>query len=104
MSTPIPYAIAKGIDWHAGAGRGIASGKVIGRNADCIIVPVKDMAGKLTAVQCINADAVSLVFHHYKGNACAFAACGKSSMDRLTDAIAAAFKPDTIVVLEDADD
>jgi hypothetical protein len=133
-----PYAIAKGIDWHAGAGRGIASGKVVGQNADCIIVPVKDMTGKLTAVQCINAegkkqtfgklsgngfvvgntldrsirwfvcegwaDAVSLVFHHYSGNACAFAACGKSSMDTLTDAIVKAYAPDTLIVLEDADD
>ena len=27
-----PYAISKGIDWAAGAARGIASGRVIGRN------------------------------------------------------------------------
>lgn len=133
-----PYAIAKGIDWHAGAGRGMASGKVIGKDADCIIVPVKDMSGELTAVQCINADgakqtfgtlsgsgfvtgntlgktirwfvvegwadAVSLVFHHYKGNACAFAACGKSSMDGLAEVIAEAYAPDRIIILEDADD
>lgn len=131
-----PYAIAKGIDWPAGAGRGIASGSVIGKSADSIIVPVKDMTGKLTAVQCINADgdkqtfgslsgsgfvignvldksirwfvcegwadACSLVFHHYHGNACAFAACGKSSMDTLAQAVAEAYQPDTIIVLEDA--
>lgn len=132
-----PYALAKGIDWHAGAARGMASGKVIGKDSDCIIVPVKDMSGNLTAVQCINvdgakqtfgklsghgfvagntldksirwficegwADAVSLVFHHYSGNACAFAACGKSSMDKLAESVAQAFAPDTIVILEDSE-
>ena len=52
-----PYASRKGIDWAAGARRGNASGKVIGPNADCIIVPVRDIASEtLQGVQCINAD------------------------------------------------
>lgn len=132
-----PYSIAKGIDWPAGAARGIASGKIIGQNADCIIVPIRDIqTDKVVAVQCINAegkkqtfgplsgngficgntldksirwfvcegwaDAVSLVFHHYKGNAAAFAACGKGSMDRLAERVAEVYAPEEIVILEDA--
>lgn len=49
-----PYAIKKGIDWAAGAGRAMASGKVIGRNADCIVIPIRSVTGQLLAVQCIN--------------------------------------------------
>lgn len=133
-----PYAIAKGIDWPAGAARGIASGRVIGRNADCVIVPIRDIqTDKVVAVQCINpdgkkqtfgtlsgngfvcgntldksirwfvcegwADAVSLVFHHYEGNAAAFAACGKGSMDRLAERVAQVYAPDEIIILEDAE-
>lgn len=132
-----PYAIAKGIDWPAGAARGFASGRVIGKNADCVIVPIRDIqTDKVVAIQCINpagkkqtfgplagngfvcgntldksirwfvcegwADAVSLVFHHYKGHAAAFAACGKSSMDRLAERVAEVYAPDQIVILEDA--
>jgi phage/plasmid primase-like uncharacterized protein len=50
-----PYAIRKGIGWAAGAGRAMASGSVIGKNSDCLVVPIRTMAGKLLAVQCINA-------------------------------------------------
>jgi len=49
-----PYAIAKGITSSGGAARGIATGKKIGRKADCIIVPIRDIAtDKLVGVQCI---------------------------------------------------
>lgn len=48
-----PYARAKGINWAAGAGRGIASGRKIGREADCIIVPVRTPDGDLCAVECL---------------------------------------------------
>lgn len=133
-----PYAIAKGIDWPAGAARGFASGRVIGRNADCVIVPIRDIqTDKVVAVQCINpdgkkqtfgplrdngfvvgntldksirwfvcegwADAVSLVFHHYEGNAAAFAACGKGGMDRLAERVAEVYAPNEIIILEDAE-
>jgi len=37
------YADTKGIGWHAGAGRARVSGKVIGPEADCIIVPIRDL-------------------------------------------------------------
>jgi len=132
-----PYAIAKGIDWGAGAARVTASGKVIGKKADCVIVPIKDLqTDKVVAVQCINhagakqtfgsisgngficgntldksirwfvvegwADAVSMVFHHYKGDAVAFAACGKSSMDKLAEKVVEIYAPDQLIILEDA--
>lgn len=132
-----PYAIAKGIDWQAGAGRVRASGRVIGRDADSIIIPIRDIeTEKVQAVQCINsqgvkqtfgpisgnaffcgntldktirwfvcegwADAVSLVFHHCQGNAAAFAAMGKGSMDHLARRVADVYAPKRIIVLEDA--
>lgn len=49
------YAKAKGIDWAAGVGRGSANGRVIGKNADSIIVPIRNIqTGKVQGVQCIN--------------------------------------------------
>lgn len=49
------YALKKGIDWAAGAGRGKASGRVVGKDADCLIVPIREHGtGKVRAVQCIN--------------------------------------------------
>ncbi len=50
-----PYAMAKGITWAAGAGRVTASGRIVGQESDCIVVPVQDLqSGKVLAVQCIN--------------------------------------------------
>ena len=58
-----PYAIAKGIESTGGAARGIATGPTIGKNADCIIVPVRERGiGKVIAVECINP----------QGNKCTF--------------------------------
>jgi putative DNA primase/helicase len=49
------YAIAKSIDSAGGAARGIASGSIIGKNIDSIIVPVREHGiGKVLAVQCIS--------------------------------------------------
>lgn len=65
-----PYAINKGINWHAGAGRGIASGKVIGRDADCIIIPIRDLtSSEVIAVQCINAEGKKQTFGNMSGAA-----------------------------------
>jgi putative DNA primase/helicase len=51
-----PYAIKKGITSAGGAGRGIATGPNIGKNADCIIVPIRERGvGRVQAVECINA-------------------------------------------------
>lgn len=131
-----PYAQHKGITWAAGAGRTTASGKIIGHGADCLVIPIRDLAGTLLAVQCVNAagdkqtfgsmgdagclllgntldrtipwcvvegwaDAASLAFHVYGGNAVAAAAFGLGRMERVAQAIAEHFRPDGLVVLED---
>ena len=50
------YAQRKGITSAGGAGRGNASGKLIGQNADCIIVPIRNiLTDKVQGVECINA-------------------------------------------------
>ena len=49
-----PYCQAKRIGWAAGAGRGRASGRLIGKEADCIIVPVRSPDGALVAVECLS--------------------------------------------------
>jgi putative DNA primase/helicase len=65
-----PYARHKGIDWHAAAGRARASGRVIGRDSDCIIVPIRTIPERnVAAVQCINADGAKQTFGPVKGNA-----------------------------------
>jgi hypothetical protein len=62
------YSRKKGIDWAAGAGRGKASGKLIGKDADCIIVPVRNIqATKVQGVQCINVDGVKQSFGSISG-------------------------------------
>ena len=64
-----PYAIAKGIDWAAGAGRATASGRVIGKNADCIVVPIRKIAtNKVVGVQCINTGGNKQTFGPVSGN------------------------------------
>jgi putative DNA primase/helicase len=63
------YAITKGINWPAGAARGFASGSLIGKRADCIVVPIRDLqTGKLTGVQCINAEGKKQTFGSVTGN------------------------------------
>ncbi len=136
--TDHPYAKAKGINCNGGVKRGIATGKIIGNEADCIIVPIREFAtGKVMGVQCINsdgdkqtfgslsgngffcgdtldksvrwfvvegwADAVSMVYHHYDGNAVAFAALGKGNMARLAEEIVNVFAPETVVIVEDSE-
>ena len=63
-----PYAIAKGITHAGGAARGIASGRVIGKRADCLIVPIREHgAGKVQGVQCINPDGDKQTFGSLSG-------------------------------------
>lgn len=65
-----PYAQAKEIDWAGGAGRGTASGRVIGKDADCIVVPIRNIeTHKLTGVQCINPAGDKQTFGAVSGNA-----------------------------------
>ena len=64
------YAIDKGIDWAAGAGRGVASGSLIGKEADCLIVPIRNIeTDKIQGVQCINADGIKQTFGSVSGGA-----------------------------------
>ncbi|MDC1286290.1 PriCT-2 domain-containing protein [Gammaproteobacteria bacterium] len=50
-----PYAIKKEITSTGGAARGFATGRIIGKNADCIIVPIRERGiGRVQAVECIN--------------------------------------------------
>jgi putative DNA primase/helicase len=50
------YGQTKRLLSAGGAGRGIATGPTIGKNADCIIVPIRENGtGKVQAVECINA-------------------------------------------------
>jgi putative DNA primase/helicase len=66
-----PYAIARGIGWHAGAGRVRASGSVIGRDADSLIVPIRTIPERtVAALQCIDAAGNKQTFGPTKGHAC----------------------------------
>lgn len=63
-----PYSVRKGIVGAGGARRGEASGKVVGRDADCVIVPVyTEATGGLQAVQCINSDGAKQTFGAING-------------------------------------
>ena len=134
-----PYAKAKGISCAAGAGRAVASGRVIGKNADCIVIPIRNIeTGKVAGVQCINpagekqtfgavsgnglilgntldkslywcvcegwASAVSMTFHHLKGNGVAVAAFGKGNLDAVAHKLADVYQPEKIRVLREHDD
>ncbi len=64
------YAIKKGITTAGGAGRCKVSGAVIGQDADCIVVPVRDLESqRLTAVQCVNSSGAKQSFGSISGNA-----------------------------------
>jgi phage/plasmid primase-like uncharacterized protein len=68
-----PYAIKKGIDWAAGAGRAVATGtwSEIGQDADCIVIPIRTVADeRLVAVQCINADGAKQSFGSMGDDGC----------------------------------
>lgn len=57
-----PYAISKLIDHDFGAQRGTASGKIVGRDADCIIVPMRDWEGRVAGVECVNPNGLKQTF------------------------------------------
>ena len=57
-----PYCVRKGIQWACGAGRGSASGKLIGNGADCVIVPQRTLTGVFTGAECINPEGVKQSF------------------------------------------
>jgi len=133
-----PYARKKGIDWAAGGARGNASGSVIGKNTDCLIVPIRNIqTNKVQGVQCINleggkqtfgsvsegslilgntlnksfpwyicegwASAVSMVFHHLKGNGVCATSFGKSNLEKTAKVIAEVYEPEEIIILREDD-
>lgn len=63
------YSKQQGIIWAGGARRGRVSGYVIGQNADCIIVPIRDLqTWKVMAVQAINTNGAKQTFGPLKGH------------------------------------
>lgn len=63
-----PYAIKKGIESAGGAGRAKASGRIIGKEADCIIVPIRDIqTDKVQGIQCINQEGEKQTFGNVSG-------------------------------------
>ncbi len=61
--------------WSAGARRGTVSGRVVGRYADCIVVPVRDLATfEVVAAQAINPQGKKQTFGPVKGHAFAIGA------------------------------
>jgi hypothetical protein len=58
-----PYARRKGIRHAAGAGRANVSGSRIGRDADCLVVPLRDLAQEvLLGVEVINAHGIKQTY------------------------------------------
>lgn len=67
--TAHPYAVAKGIESAGGAGRATVSGRVVGTDAQCIVIPIRDLAtGEVAGVQCVNPDGAKQTFGRVSGN------------------------------------
>ncbi len=63
-----PYCVRKGIVGAGGARRSKASGRVVGRDADCILVPIRaDAVGRVQAVQAINVEGRKQTFGPVNG-------------------------------------
>jgi len=64
------YAVNKGIESAGGAGRATASGRIIGKSADCIVVPIRNIqTGRVQGVQCINKEGRKQTFGSVSGGA-----------------------------------
>ncbi|MEE9304118.1 MAG: PriCT-2 domain-containing protein [Thiotrichaceae bacterium] len=64
-----PYAVKKGIRSAGGAGRAMVSGRVVGKNADCIVIPIRHLkTNKVVAVQCVNVHGDKQAFGPVSGN------------------------------------
>ena len=57
-----PYAVKKRIRHAAGAGRAVVTGALVGERADCIVVPMRTLAGELVGVECINPEGKKQTF------------------------------------------
>ena len=77
-----PYVVKKELDWATPARRARVSGSQVGREADCLVVPVHNVKTKeLQSVQCINAEGTKQNFGPVKGGALILGNC------ELTDAV-----------------
>ena len=56
------YAVRKRIWLSAGAGRATVTGSLVGERADCIVVPMRTLAGELVGVECINPEGKKQTF------------------------------------------
>jgi hypothetical protein len=56
------YCLAKGVKHAAGAARGRASGRLVGMDADCVLVPQRTLEGVLVGVECINREGIKQSF------------------------------------------
>ncbi len=57
-----PYAKRKDIRRAYGAGRAKVTGKLVGKDADCIVVPNRRLSGELIGVECINPEGAKQTF------------------------------------------
>lgn len=58
-----PYAIQKAVTWAAGAARGVACGRLIGKESDCLIIPQWTYpTQELCGVECINSEGLKQTF------------------------------------------
>lgn len=57
-----PYCQRKAITGAFGARRGYGSGKLVGRDADCLIVPQRTLKDELIGVECINPEGIKQTF------------------------------------------
>jgi putative DNA primase/helicase len=63
-----PYAQRKHVGWAGGVRRGVMSGRLIGQQADCLLVPCFERGvGQLQGVQAINANGQKQSFGRFTG-------------------------------------
>lgn len=56
------YAVKKRITHAFGARRGSVNGRLVGKDADCVLVPNRDWDSNLVGVECINAEGLKQTF------------------------------------------
>ena len=57
-----PYAIKKQIKHACGAARSLVTGSQIGRQADCVILPMRSLEGEFTGIEAISSEGVKQSF------------------------------------------
>ena len=128
-----PYCARKDINWACGAARGSASGKLIGRASDCVILPQRTLEGDFCGVECISPKGVKQSFGRKGvltlgntldktlpiyitegwadavsawilfGNVVVIAVFGKNHQDKMADEILATEPERNIIIVRDSD-